>query len=319
MESGLDIATRIRSTARSGLACLSSHCGGEALARALGHERPDEAARDDQEDRAAQHRLVEEPELVADEGRREDGRRVVDREAEEHVPLVLRVAQEAARPARREPLGRDVEGDHGEGHAEGAEAPEDGRRVGEHADIHHEERHEEGVAHELDAVHEDAGLGDEAVEEEAGDEGADYRLEPREARGEGADEDEGYDEDEFDRAVGLDLAEEELRRLRHEDSGEDGPDEDGAEHLGPGEPAAAVVRGAGYRGEDSHRGRVGEDDRAHRDDHRALARHAPAWRRWDRARACTTRRGSRRGGPRGSRARRGSCPSRSLPRRAGRR
>jgi len=32
------------------------------------------------------------------------------------------------------------------------------------------------------------------------------------------------------------------------------------------------VRGAGYRGEDSHRGRVGEDDRAHRDDHRALAR-----------------------------------------------
>ena len=98
----MDIATRMRSAERSGVRLPVLAGGGEALARALGREGPDEAARDDEEDGAVEHRLAEEPELEADEGRGQDGRRVVDREAEEHAPLVL-ASSRARGPPRSRP------------------------------------------------------------------------------------------------------------------------------------------------------------------------------------------------------------------------
>ena len=170
-------------------------------------------------------RLAEEPELESDEGHGQDGRRVVDRKAEEHAPLVLPVAQDKAGSARGEPFGGDVERDHREGDAEGAEAAEDRGRIGEHADVHHEKGHEKGVARKLTRFISTPDSGMKRLRRSAGDEGADYRLEAGEAGSEGADEDEGDDEDELDGPVGLRLAEEELGRLGNEDGREQGPGE----------------------------------------------------------------------------------------------
>mgnify|MGYP007072515819 CR=1 FL=1 len=248
---------------------------GDVVGAALRGEGRDGAGGQDHEDRAVEDALVQEPDRLA-LGRvaeddvvahhhggecRGDVRRA---QAEDHRALVLRQTEGLLREEGGDVLGGRDEQDHHGGDLEALPVAEEGAVVDEHAHADQEEGDEDGVADELDAVHQGRRARDEAVEGQTREEGADDGLEACQLRKVGAQEDQRQHEDIL-RDVVADVLEEPVREQREEHR-----DDDDAEHDREREPPPEVVvdvaRGHAHDDREQQQGqRVGDDRAAHGD------------------------------------------------------
>ena len=247
----------------------------DVVGAALRGEGRDGARGQDHEDRAVEHALAEQTDrfavgrvaqddVVADHHGGERGGDVRRAQAEDHRALVLRQTEGLLREVGGEVLGGGDEQDHHGGDLEALPVAEEGAIVDEHAHADQKEGDEDGVADELDAVHQGRRARDEAVEGQTREEGADDGLEACQLRKVGAQEDQRQHEDIL-RDVVADVFEEPVREQREEHR-----DDDDAEHDREREPPPEVVvdvaRGHAHDDREQQQGqRVGDDRAAHGD------------------------------------------------------
>ena len=141
---------------------------------ALGHERRDGAGDQDHQNRTVQHALVQQADrfaglgmagddVVADHHGSQCGGGLGIAQTEDQTALVDAVFKGFLRGVGGQEFGYGGHDGHDEGDLDGLEVLEEGAVVDQHPHADQEKGDKDSVAHELDAVHQGRGAGDEAV------------------------------------------------------------------------------------------------------------------------------------------------------------
>ena len=169
---------------------------------------------------------------------------------------------DAAHNHRREPFADESHDEHDTRDHEGVGVGDDAD-VDHHTDTYKEIRDEQGVADKLDGAHKRRGHRHIAVEQQAGEEGAEHGFEADELSRPCGEEDHGHDEDILRHLVAVDF-EEMARQAREDIKQHEGPDDETAhetENLDDVEVALATdVDRRGEHKEGADDGDDGADD-----------------------------------------------------------
>ena len=179
----------------------------DALCRPVGEQGGDDAGDEDHDDHAVEHVIVHEEDAVAHRQvhthhHHGDAAGSMGRgEAEHHVARAERQAESQAGDVSRQCLAQGAEEHDAAHHPEDVAALEDEPHVDEHTHTDEEIRDEESVADELQTVHQRRDVGNVAVEDESGEEGAEHALDAHRLRQGGAHEEHRQNEDELHHRV----------------------------------------------------------------------------------------------------------------------
>ena len=163
---------------------------GDVVGAALRGEGRNRAGRQYHQNRAVEHRFVQQADgfalgraaqyhVVAHHHRRQRRRHVGAAQSEEQRALVAAQPEGLLRQAGRYVFGRRHHDDHDDAHFDALPALEERAVVDEHPHAYQKEGDEDGVAHEFDAVHQRRGPGNEPVHGQSRQESADDGFEPR--------------------------------------------------------------------------------------------------------------------------------------------
>jgi len=185
-------------------------CGG-------GHQQRD----DDEHEHGVDDCLAEQPQLEPHDGGRQGCRRLRAGEREHRPGLGPREPEQGPGEGRSDRLAAEAGGDQSGSDAEGLGVRHHSR-VDDQADADEEQRDEQRRAEELRALHQRRAVRDELVELETGEEGTDQTFDGEDLGDHGGREQGGEQEDEPQRALLTDAAEE---RLAHPGEHDEAPDD----------------------------------------------------------------------------------------------
>ena len=166
--------------------------GNQTTGRILGDERTHRAADDDEQNGTVEHILVEEAAPVGQDNvvAYRDGSQcrcgTCIAEAVHEPALHLAHAEYLLCGPCRQPFSHQGHGDHDACYLQCIQVIEEGGDVDEHADADEEVRDEQGVTYELQMVHQRRDVGDEAVQQQAHQEGAQDALHANEGHDSGS-------------------------------------------------------------------------------------------------------------------------------------
>jgi hypothetical protein len=245
---------------------------GRPAQRALDDQGPEDDRDQDQDQHGVDHRLVEQPDVEADHRGREGGGRLGHRQPQHQPRLGSGVAEHQARHPRGQHLAAEAGGDEKPGELQRL-ALDHHLRVEEHPHRDQEDGHEHCRAEEVDPVHQRPLVGHQPVERQAGEEGADDRLDA-EALGDRRRGQEGRDRDQVaDHPIGPQVPEPERRQSRQEPEREGDQDRQADHDLerDRGRRAAGELR-ARDPGQHHQGGGVGEHRRSDGGRHPGIGR-----------------------------------------------
>ena len=249
---------------------------GHFLGGAFRAERAEYAGDQYEDDGAVEHVVVEQSLPVGQENAvshqhgRQRGACLRRAKAEYHVALQCPHAQQLLGKKGSYPLGGERHHDHHRGHVERLHAPEEQVDVDEHAHAYQEIRDEEGVAHELQVVHQGRHVGHVAIDHQSHEEGAQQSLHAYQLHHDGPQEREGQHEDEL-----VDVVLVVVEEIAGDAGEEIDDDEEDRRHLQekhePELTRDVSLEVSAHHGQHQERQRVGDGRGSHGDGHAALA------------------------------------------------